>query len=223
MTKILIPPQRYYWINAAILLCLLCTFFIFKNCIALHLHEQKTYTSTNAKSRILGFQTPNFTILAKWLYTKTPIAPNQINDRLQGQFFLMFYEKAAALYPDSFEMHHCLGFCQLIAGDTAKAKASFIASLKINPTFIYSYYNLAIILLQEGNLPMAKQMLATALSLDPSLTIKPILEQQAFTIIWRFFPKPETYIAEQLKETLLTIHALNNGNPTGHDIHPILF
>ncbi len=223
MIKGSFKPSLYTYFTLGILGIFLGLLFIFRGSVGTHLQQQQRYTNDLAKSRILGYQTPDFKTLAQMLYTQTPLTPNMINDRLKGQYYLTFYTKAASLYPDSFEMHYCLGFCQLINGDIAAAKASLIQSLKINPSFIYGYYNLALLLLKEGDKTRAEKLLSTALLIDPTLTLRALVEKQAFNIIWRFIPEPQHYLTSHLQQTLINVQQLLKDLNKTHDFQPIFF
>ena len=202
-------------------LCLtLFAYAPFKN----HIIQTQRITAFKAKNSILGYQTPDFKhlaayILAGHLFTSEDL----INYRPDAHYlaYLPFYEKAATLFPDSFEMHYFKGVCYLWIGDLAQAKSSLERSLEINKTFFWTYYNLALTDLRIGDANTAFKLLAMAQNLNPLLTEKAMFELEAFRIIWSFIPVPGDYIHHHLVDMHEQIDHLNLTEI--EQWHPIFF
>lgn len=165
-----------------------------------HVLETRQITSLQAKSRILGYQTPDFRLLARDLLENHVFKPDELNNKANGTGYLFFYAKASELFPDEFEMFYMRGICQFWMGDLPSAEASLRKSLEINPVFFWSYYNLGLLYLKTGNIDAAIALFSRAQHIPPGLTKKFLHDLQAFEIIWRFMPDPENYINNQLQK-----------------------
>ena len=165
-----------------------------------HIVETGQITALKAKSQILGYQTPNFKLLAQDLLETHIFNPGDLNNYENGAHFLSFYKKGSELFPELFEMSYMEGICHFWDGDLPLAEASLRKSLKINPYFFWSNYNLGLLYLKNGQLDAAIALLSIAQKIPPPLTEKWLHDLQAFFIIWKFMPDPQNYIKGSLQK-----------------------
>jgi tetratricopeptide (TPR) repeat protein len=173
---------------------------IFYKPLQKHVLETQLYSSMIAKSRVLGYQTPDFKQLAQDLLNNHIFKPEEINAWDTGQHYLSFFQKGTELFPELFEMHYMLGICQFWTGDLPAAESSLRQSLDINPMFFWSYYNLGLLYLKTGHIDAAITLLSEAKKIPPPITGKILHDLQAFEIIWKYMPDPQTYINNHLQE-----------------------
>jgi len=167
-----------------------------------HILDTQALTDAGAKNRVLGYQTPDFESLAKNIFTEYNFTPYDIEKyRLTGSElpYLSFYQQGAEFFPDLFEMHYFKGICYLWLGQLDKAKASLERSLELNPSFFWTYYNLALIYLKAEQPIPALKMLSFAKQIPLEPTEEAIHTVQAFQIIWRYMPDPNYIHSHLLK------------------------
>ena len=95
-----------------------------------HIEATQLLTSIKAKNQILGYQTPDFKQLAIDILQGHIFSANDLDTRTNNAHnlpYLPFYEKAADLFPDSFEMHYFKGVCYLWMGKSVQARESLWA------------------------------------------------------------------------------------------------
>jgi len=180
-----------------------------------HIITAQQLTSYKAKNAILGYQTPDFKRLSNNILNGNHFTSYELeNYHIDAHYlpYLPFYEKASGLFPESFEMHYFKGVCYLWMGNTQDAKASLETALQINPTFFWTYYNLALLYLKEGQVAPAIKLLSYAQKLPIAFSEKAIFELQAFRIIWMYMPNPGKYIHEHLIEKYKEINNLQSSD-----------
>lgn len=186
--------------------------------------DTQEITALKAKSQVLGYQTPNFQLLAQDLLEGHVFKPEEFTTWTGGAHYLSFYQKGSELFPDLFEMHYMLGICHFWMGDLPDAETALRKSLQINPVFFWSYYNLGLLYLKAGQVDAAIALLSRAKAIPPQLTIKFLHDFQAFYIILKYMPDPEGYINgrilqadKQIDYLLLIALAIKNNH--GADVH----
>ena len=189
-----------------------------------HIIETQATTAIKARNLILGYQTPDFQrlaydILNQQLFTSDELQNYRIDDHYLP--YLPFYEKGSELFPDSFEMYYFKGVCYLWLGRLEEAKDSLHKALVINPYFFWTYYNLALLYLRDGQPTPAIHLLSIAENLPIETTESAIREIQAFAIIWFYMTEPQIYIHQHLIAAYQQVM-----NPQMTDIqqwHPVFF
>jgi tetratricopeptide (TPR) repeat protein len=171
-----------------------------------HIVQTQQMTAWTAKSRVLGYQTPDFKQLAKNLFNDHVFKPREVNDHRAGTNYVSFYKKGVELFPELFEMYYMQGICYFWMNDLPLAEASLQQSLKLNPGFFWSYYNLGLLYLKTGQIDAAVLLFTAAKNIPPEITKKTIYDLQAFNIIWRYMSEPENYINRRLHEADLQIN-----------------
>lgn len=186
-----------------------------------HILETQALTEFKAKNRVLGYQTPNFILLAQNILTDHIFSPQELDDPRAGTTYLNFYKKASELFPEYFEMHYLKGVCYAWMGDIAQAKLSLQKALELNPTFFWAYYNLGLLYLKEGEAAAAIKLFSYAQKLPLPLTEKSLYDLQGFQIIWRYMPHAQEYVHRHLEYVHQQISDLSTIKT--NQWHPIFF
>lgn len=215
---------RFLTTFGILFLLLLILLTVAYNPLKKHILVTQQITALQAKSRVLGYQTPDFKQLAQNLQNGHIFKPYEIDNWRAGTAYLSFFKKGSELFPDLFEMHYMRGICQFWHGDYPSAEASLKESLQINPVFFWSYYNLGLLYLKNGQIDAAIALLSQAQRIPPQLTEKFLHDPEAFQIIWRFMPDPENYIQRHLQQAglqsrYLLLVALAVKNHRSADVH----
>jgi len=114
--------------------------------------------------------------------------------------FSLYYGKAVEMFPENDTVHFLSGYCEYYAGDINSARGQFEESMKINPYFFWSYYDLGVIYYQQGDLLKSAEVLGKALSLKKDFTLD-ILHQGAFYgQIWQYIVNPPQILGRNLDE-----------------------
>lgn len=114
--------------------------------------------------------------------------------------FSQYYGKAVEMFPANDAGHFLLGYCEYYSGDINSARGQFEESLKINPYFFWSYYNLGVIYFQQGDFFKSAEALNKGLSVKKESTLE-ILRQGAFYgQIWQYIANPQQIAARDLDE-----------------------
>jgi|CXWL01.1.fsa_nt_gi tetratricopeptide (TPR) repeat protein len=87
--------------------------------------------------------------------------------------------------PYSADAYAVLGFCYSHQNKDADAFASYAKSLQINPAFIWTYYNLALINFQEENFGESVELIERMISLNPELSLRIIASSKIYSDILR--------------------------------------
>jgi tetratricopeptide (TPR) repeat protein len=190
------------------IVAILIPLIIFKQAIKENILETQQYTSSKAKSQILGYQTPEFNKLAQDLLNHHVFVSNELDNYRAGTGYLSFYRKGVELFPELFELYYMQGICQFWMGDYDSAQLSFRKSLEINPVFFWSYYNLGLLYLKTGHIDAAIALLSRAREIPVAITVKFLSQLEAFQIIWKFMPDPSSYIRNRLEEANQNINYL---------------
>jgi len=114
--------------------------------------------------------------------------------------FKTYYQKAVDLFPDSDAAHYLLGFCEYYLGNSPKAAMEFEKSLKLNPRFFWSYYNLATIYAQEGQLPKSKELIRQASLLNMQENLDILRQDYFYRQIWSYTSNPQLMLEDNLKK-----------------------
>ena len=85
--------------------------------------------------------------------------------------FLYYYKKAAEYMPNPADAFSLLGFCYFESGQYREAVGAYKRSIKINPKFFWSRYNLGFILFKQGKLRAASRWLRSALDIPPPVSL----------------------------------------------------
>ncbi|MEI8010967.1 MAG: tetratricopeptide repeat protein [Candidatus Omnitrophota bacterium] len=197
------------------------TLLLFPKPIQAHLTHMQELTAWNAKNKILGYQTPDFSPLASQILNNHAFTPAN-TDNPQSAYYLDFFVKGAELFPEKFEMHYMKGVCLFWAGNIAEAENAFRESLKRNPFFFFTYYNLGLLHAQNGRHDTALKLFEAAKAMPPELTLNALLSLQAFQIIWRYMPQPQQHMINRIN----AIRQQLNRNNTNEEIktwHPAFF
>ena len=173
-----------------------------------YIDDTQQRTSSMAKSRTLGYITPDFKQLAQNILEGHVFKPEELDAWADRHRYLSFYKKGAELFPNLFEMYYMEGVCQLWMGDSASAEASLRQSLQINPVFFWSYYNLGLLYLKNGQTDSAIALFAQAKQIPIPITAKILHDIQAFYTVWLNMPDPENYINGHLQQANRQINYL---------------
>ncbi len=172
-----------------------------------HILETQQITDLKSKSLVLGYQTPDFKHLAQYILEGHHFKPEEFNYRT-GTDYLAFFKKGSELFPQLFEMFYMQGVCYSWLQDAPDAEDALRQSLQINPVFFWSYYDLGLLCLKNGQIDAAIALLSTAKRIPPQVTGKFLHDLQAFQIIWRYMPDPEGYITRHLQQADQKIDSL---------------
>jgi tetratricopeptide (TPR) repeat protein len=114
--------------------------------------------------------------------------------------FSLYYGKAVEMFPENDAGHYLLGYCAYYSGDQNSARRQFEESMKINPYFFWSYYNLGVIYFQQGDFLKSAEVLNKGLSIKKEFTLE-ILRQGAFYgQIWQYLANPPQISGRNLDE-----------------------
>ncbi len=92
-------------------------------------------------------------------------------DKYKLRKYIYYYNKASEYMPSPADAFGMLGFCYFEAGQIRKAVAAYKQSVRINPKFFWSRYNLGVIFFKEGRLRAASKWLKSALDIAPPVTL----------------------------------------------------
>ena len=199
------PPTRFSFFRFSLTFGLLFLLFLVLLTVGYsplrnHVIETQRITSLKAKSLVLGYQTPDFKSLAQNLLENHVFNSTELHDYRAGRDYLSFYKKASELFPNNFEFFYMQGICYFWMGDLPSAESNLRQSLQINPVFFWSYYNLGLLYLKNGKIDAAIELFSIARHVTPPITQKFLHDLQAFWIIWRYMPNPESTINSHLQE-----------------------
>jgi tetratricopeptide (TPR) repeat protein len=173
-----------------------------------HILSMQQITDFKAKSRVLGYQTPDFKELAQVIYSGKVLKPAEYDNYRKGMHYLSFYNKGSELFPNLFEMHYLKGVCYASMGEHLEARRSLEEALRLNPAFLWTYYNLAILYLNAGNIDRSLELLSAAQNIPPAISAQLLYELQGFNIILRYLPSPEDYVKTSLEKCIKRMHEL---------------
>jgi tetratricopeptide (TPR) repeat protein len=191
---------RFLLTYGLLFLAILVPLSVYHQPIKKYILETQQITASKAKSQVLGYQTPNFKLLAQDLLNAHVFKPEEMDTYINGRHYLSFYKKGSELFPELFEMPYMLGVCYFWQGDLPSAERSLRQSLQINPVFFWAYYNLGLLYLKSGQFDAAIALFSRAREIPPPLTLKLLHDIQAFFIIWGYMPDPQGYINVQLQK-----------------------
>ncbi len=118
----------------------------------------------------------------------------------QPYIFGLYYAKIVEMFPDNDAGHFLLGYCDYYSGDINSAREQFERSVKINPYFFWSYYDLGVIYFQQGDISKSAEILNKAFTVKKEFTLE-ILHQGAFYgQIWQYIANPPQIAARNLDE-----------------------
>ncbi len=96
--------------------------------------------------------------------------------------YVDYFEHLLADFPNLWDAYGILGYCYHYLHDDAKAKQYLKTAIQNYPDCFWNYYNLAVILINEGQYAQASDILKRGLSVAPVTTLK------------RLFTSPRVYL-----------------------------
>jgi tetratricopeptide (TPR) repeat protein len=122
--------------------------------------------------KLLNFHRPDsYVDLVNAIEGKAPIDKN----------YLTYFQLAAQYMPNDFASHYLLAISLHAKGDSAEAVKSYQRSIEANPYFFWSYYNLGVLLWNQGQKDQARKLWSMATRLPPELTIKSLSSTKLLT------------------------------------------
>ncbi|MBL8013980.1 MAG: tetratricopeptide repeat protein, partial [Candidatus Omnitrophica bacterium] len=113
------------------------------------------------------------------------VTPGQRADNVDWIGYLSYFEFAASVLPvplnaDAYAMS---GFCQFHQGKADEAVVSYTRALEINPIFVPTYYNLAVLRFRAGEYAQASELISRMLALNAELSFKVIASSKIYADI----------------------------------------
>lgn len=87
--------------------------------------------------------------------------------------------------PYSADAYAMLGFCLYHQKKTVEARESYMKSLELNPAFLSTYYNLAVIEFQAGNYGKSAELVSNMMALNPEISLRVIASSKIYSDIIR--------------------------------------
>jgi tetratricopeptide (TPR) repeat protein len=114
--------------------------------------------------------------------------------------FSLYYGKVAEMYPDNDAGHYLLGYCEYYSGDIDMAREQFEKTIKLDPSFFWSYYNLGVIYFQQGNFFKSADILSKAFTFKKEITLNVLRQETFYGQIWSYIADPPQILGKDLDE-----------------------
>jgi len=142
-----------------------------------------------------------------------------MNTYYSGQPFIfsLYYGKVTEMFPDNDAGHFLLGYCDYYSGDIDAARGQFERSMKINPYFFWTYYNLGVIYFEQGDFYKSAQVLSKAFAFKKEYTLEILRQGPFYGQIWRNIANPPQVLGRNLDEGeedaafLLAVYLVKSG------------
>ena len=101
--------------------------------------------------------------------------------------YAMYFQALAEVLPAPYsaDAYAMQGFCYYHQNKDANALDSYAKSLEINPAFIWTYYNLALIDFEGENYEKSAELIGRMISLNPELSLRIIASSKIYSDILR--------------------------------------
>lgn len=147
-----------------------------------HIEQLRRHSQENAQLRTINLLMPaNYKELMAFLNSPEGRDPQALSS--YALYFRALAQKLPA--PLSADAHAMLGFCHYHQHKTAEALSSYMTSLEINPIFLWTYFNLALIHFRDGNYEQSVALVERMMSMNPELSLRVITSSKIYTDILR--------------------------------------
>ena len=102
-----------------------------------------------------------------------------------GDDYVKYYEKVVEVFPQIPENYSLLGYCYFMAGEKGMAIKAFQKAIELNSVNFWVFYDLAIILREQGDYRQSIFLLLKAVALTPDNVVKGILSAIVYQQIIR--------------------------------------
>ena len=178
------------------------TAFWKKNPLVVEMIKEHVQSEQKSKFASVGVYYPYLPYFAGIVAGTEKPRKEWMNTYYAGQpyIFGLYYGKIAEMFPDNDAGHFLLGYCDYYSGDIDSAREQFERSVKINPYFFWSYYDLGVIYFQQGDILKSAEILSKAFTIKKEYTLE-ILRQGAFYgQIWQYIADPPQILGRNLDE-----------------------
>jgi tetratricopeptide (TPR) repeat protein len=157
-----------------------------------HIIREHRLVEEKSKFLTLSYDVPDFRSFAEMVSgTRQTVNPSS---------FRTYYQKAVNLLPNIDAPHYLLGYCEFHSGNPEAAIEQFQKSIDLNPDFFWSYYNLGVIYLRQGDFLKSAFILNKALTLRKELTLVSLHQDPFYAQIWRYLEDPGKILESNLNE-----------------------
>jgi len=112
---------------------------------------------------------------------------------------LLYFRKIAEYLPDRAAAPAMLGFCYYHAGDNVRALANYQKSIKLNPVFFWSQYNLGLLYFKEGRYEEAASSFLDAVQTKPDVSLVIYYTSKIYSDMINGLQIPRSGVAQRLR------------------------
>lgn len=116
-----------------------------------------------------------------------------LNDSVQ------YYQTISDYVPDIAEAQHLLGACHYLLGQTQQALTSQQKAVVLEPRFFWAWYNLGLMLYQQGEFSQSGRAFQQALRVSPVETMRIVRSSKIYVEILRSAQAAESLTMGQLE------------------------
>jgi len=150
------------------------------------------------KIKALNYYIPSFKPIAEKLKTGR-MSPSDL------QPYCDYYQRVQDVFPDSWAGNFMYGVCRAQEGQRVEAGALFLRALQENPRYIWIYFNLGVMALEDKDFVQAAQRFRQALEASPEASLDSMLREKVFwDIIREIAPDKNFFIQRHLDAVEMT-------------------